>query len=388
MPIVHGPPAQTRTDPNKQGARTRTDRTDHDAQTAQTMGKGKFPGRGRTVGGRSGKGRPRGVGRFNWRDWAATGAQVAGSIAQAFAASGSAPATGTSTKNKASNVTYVGHGSSVSAFKHVQRKKPPERFHEEGQFIYWRNLKGNIRPQQGVQSIDSIIGIWENSDMKTIMDADPHFSDPATDSRTNTRDYLLKRAECKTIFSNVGSFTGHITIYNVRAREVQFGPSDQSPAASMGEGADEMEGSAGSRELVWGIEPKDVHRFKEHWEVLNREDFSIGPGEEHCHTFRITANHALTADKWLGFTSGPMPGYSYYIMVRAFGQLVTEDGAATEVTLGNAIINWASYIKYYSKSTPPQTEHTAVFATSAFDTVDVPKIINQDTGTEQGEVTI
>lgn len=322
-----------------------------------------------------------------FRNLANVAVQTAPTIAAAF----SETHTGPGSRNKRSNVHYAPFGDSVSSFKTIQRKTAPKQYDDQNSYLRYRTLIGRLRPAINFQEGVSMIGIWENSDLISIMNADPTGPGAgvalANDQGALTKEYLFKRALCKVIFANVGAFTSHVTIYNIRAREVPFSSNDQSPLASWQEGMDQI--AVGTTdEIIWGMEPTDTTRFKHHWEIQNRESFSLRPGEEHAHTWDIVANKSMRAEEFFPTAAGPVGGLSYFIMVRSFGQVATQDGDDTQVGLAPARVNWASYIKYYSRSAPGQVAAKINFATSALSGLTTPRIIGKESQVEQAEVTI
>lgn len=337
------------------------------------------------------RGRVQPYGKGDIRSFLVAMRNVAVQTAPSIAASFAETYTGTGSRHKHSNVHYAPFGDSVSAFKSVQRKEQPKRFLEQNQYIRYRNLIGNLRPAANFQESASIIGIYETSDLKAIIEADP--TGPtggaamAADSNNLTLDYLFKRALVKVLFANVGAFTAHVTLYNIRARDVAFSASDLSPFASWAEGMDQV--AVGTTdEVIWGMEPTDVDRFNHHYEILNRESFSLRPGEEHAHTWSIIANKVVKGEEFYPTVTGPHPGLTNFIMVRSFGQLVTENSNDTEVGIGPAKVNWGAYIKYFSKSAPGQVRSKINFATSVLSDVAVPVVVGKQSQVEQGAITL
>lgn len=345
------------------------------------MAKRKFPGKGHTVGEVKRHRGPQG----GLRGWLKSGANLiantAPSIAAAFAESG----TQTVTKTKRVPIREAGSPlSSFSAYTYVRSKKIPTKYEGMAVYKYSSQAKSSTSNTQKFQKFADIACILDRNSMAAILNAHPIVTtDIAVDKRQNTLEYFLRSIRSRTLFANTTNINAHCTLYNIRVREgTNYA---NSPQAVFADGLDDLENAATTDEQEWGIVPEMVPAFKNNFQVLNKESFTIPPGGEHLHTFNVKMNRKFSVeDLHLDETTTKtvMPGWSYYLCLNVFGGLVTEDATSTEVAIGVTRVNSLSTIQWGISIASADDMSTLVVAHSAQDTVTVPKMIYPYTGAE------
>lgn len=307
--------------------------------------------------------------------------QVGSGIAGAFIAT--AGSSTTLTKDKTVHSQVLAKGPSYSIFEHVRSNRVPTKFEGVAPNIYWKDIKQSISNTQKFQTQIDIVPIWNVQDIIETLNAHPIITADISTSKTqNTLDYFFSRANTRTLFANVSNCTAHVVLYNCRARDTC--PIGSSPLIDFQIGLDDLSGATTTNENLWGMVPEMSPAFRQNWEVLNKEAFSLDAGQEHLHTFNIRLNKTFNVEKMGGasVTTGNLGGFSYGIFAIIFGGLVTENDNSTEVAIGSARVNTLTTLQYYTRVASTTDQTTATFKASTQDQVDVPKKMSDDLDAE------
>lgn len=306
-------------------------------------------------------------------------AGAAGSIAGQFMAGGSSTVSGT--KDRVRHTTTVSRGSSYSAFEHIRTNHVPTKFIGSQPYIYRREYRQSIANAARLQKSFDIMYLWSAEDMLELLNANPVITaDVASNAYMNTMDYFISKAKSQTLFANAGNCTAHVVLYNVRSRNSCL--PTMAPEVAFETGVDNLLAATGTGETVWGMVPEMSKTFKENFEVLNKEAFSLESGEEHLHTWNIKQNKVFNVSQFQTSAAGAitatgtLAGYTYHLFMIVFGGLVAEDGTPANSAIGECRVNTLSNVSYHTRWAASNDVKTLYQAATAQSTITTPKKFN------------
>lgn len=295
-------------------------------------------------------------------------------------------------KDSHTHTTYVGQGPSFSRFLHVRSFRIPRQIQGMAKQHYWMDTKGSVVTANKIQNAADVVTLWDVQTLRNILNTAQLFpNDIGVNVPQNTLKYFMRSCRTKTLFSNVTSNMAHCQVYDIRARDTAS--IGTTPLDSWAKGLNDIFSTdAVVHYQRWGTHPNMSRLFKEGFEILNTEAFSLAPGQEHLHIFDVKLHKNFTVEDLkipdtdhdpAETTAGTLGGWSHHVLLVVFGQLNTEDNSSSEVALGVARVNWLTSLQFEYQIATSTDQSTAAAAATAQDTLTTPKRMAIYTEAEQ-----
>jgi hypothetical protein len=197
-----------------------------------------------------------------------------------------------------------------------------------GRQMYVGNASGRFSVAPGIQGVSTLTELLKGAQINT-----------GTAVTTNGRVFLSRgRMECR--FTNNGSNTIQVELYNITARRDQVnGSSYAPPDAAWVAGETAVSGGSSSAYQQIGNLPFDSPQFTDYYVVRKITRFLMGPGDVHTHYANFKMAKYCRQD--VNANTQYQKGVYQALMVVASG-MPECDSMTVQVTSGEVTLDWVS----------------------------------------------